>query len=296
MPETESWTIARLLKWTADYLKSRGSESPRLDAEVLLAYARDCERIGLYTAFDETPGPEIRDRFRALVKRRAEGMPVAYLVGHREFYSLRFRVTRDVLIPRPETELLVVALLDLVEQLGPADHPLEIVDIGTGSGIIAVCAAKYIPTSHVTAIDVSRSALEIAWENARTHSVDSRIAFRHSDLLADLEDDRQFDFVVSNPPYISDAEFAALAKDVRDYEPHQALLAGPSGTEVIARLIPQAALRLSELGWLMMEISPMLADRTRELIRESGQFGAPRLRKDLAGHPRIVMAQRLARS
>src|SRR5690349_22822695 len=136
---TDSWTIGRLLKWTTDFLKQRGAESPRLDAEVLLAHARGCERIQLYTSFEEDASETLRADFRALVKRRSEGTPVAYLVGKREFYSLPFEVTPDVLIPRPETEHLVVELLDRAKEF-PAGTALEIADVGTGSGIIAICA------------------------------------------------------------------------------------------------------------------------------------------------------------
>src|SRR5439155_10069688 len=147
----EEWTILRLLTWTTDYLKSHGSDSPRLDAEVLLAHARDCERIMLYTAFDEVVADEIRANFRELVKRRGEGAPVAYLVGKREFYSLSFRVTPDVLIPRPETEFLVIRLLDRADGLPVGTCP-AIADVVTGSGIVAVCAAKSLPHSRVTAM------------------------------------------------------------------------------------------------------------------------------------------------
>src|SRR6185503_13086817 len=138
MQQTEAWTIGRLLQWTTDYLKKHGADSPRLDAEVLLAEARGCQRIQLYTAFEEQPAEEVRTAFRELVRRRAEGMPVAYLVGRREFYSLSFQVTPDVLIPRPETEFLLISLLDLAA--GKPDE--SIVDVGTGSGILAVCAEK----------------------------------------------------------------------------------------------------------------------------------------------------------
>ncbi len=142
--QDEVWTVGRLLSWTADYLKKHGSDSPRLDAEVLLAHSLGCERIELYTCFDEQPGDERRSAFRDLVRRRAEGMPVAYLVGHREFFSLSFRVTEDVLIPRPETEHLVVAAIDLTRQV--KGHR-TVCDVGTGSGIIAVCLARRSPSA-----------------------------------------------------------------------------------------------------------------------------------------------------
>src|SRR5437762_8307666 len=177
---SESWTILRLLTWTTDYLKSHGSESPRLDAEVLLAHARGCERIMLYAAFNEVVAEDVRTKFRELVKRRAEGVPVAYLVGTREFYSLSFHVTPDVLIPRPETEFVVVAALDALKGSGfgvqgsgeiqnpksKIQNPPLVADVGTGSGAIAVAIARHAPDCRVFATDISPAALAIAKGNA----------------------------------------------------------------------------------------------------------------------------------
>ncbi len=308
----EPWTIGRLLSWTKDYLERQGVENPRLEAEVLLAAARGCKRIELYVAFDEQPPEATRAAFRDLVRRRAAGTPVAYLVGHREFYSLDFEVTPDVLIPRPETELLVVALLDYVKKLGAGDWglgigevseatparspkpqaPVSVADVGTGSGILAVCAAKYVPRSRVTAIDISPAALVIARRNADRHGVAGRIDFVESDLFAALPSATRFDAIVSNPPYVSTAEMASLPKDVRDYEPHVALEAGEQGTAVIEPLVEQAAERLLPGGKLMIEVSPMIADRVEQLLREQAGFRLDDTIRDLAGHPRAVRATR----
>lgn len=294
MSTAEIWTIGRLLQWTTDFLRQHGSESARLDAEILLATARGTPRIALYTAFDEAPPEPVRQAFRELVKRRAAGEPVAYLVGTREFYSLRFRVTPEVLIPRPETEHLVVALLDQAKarQLAGASTPPRIVDVGTGSGVIAVCAAKYLPEAEISATDRSPAALAIAAENATQHGLAERIRFIEGDLLAQVPAGERFDFVVSNPPYISEAEMAELSRDVRDYEPAAALCGGPTGAEVIARLVPQAAERLTPGGWLMIEISPQLEDRVRAILLSTGEFEAPRTIKDLAGRGRVIIARR----
>jgi release factor glutamine methyltransferase len=293
MPETEAWTVGRLLKWTTDFLKQKDSTSPRLDAEVLLATARDCERIELYTAFDEEPAEAIRTKFRELVRRRAEGEPVAYLVGHREFFSLPFKVTRDVLIPRPETELLVVALLDAAKELSVRKPALSIADVGTGSGIVAICAAKNLPHCHVTAIDVSSEALAIARANVETHGVGERVELVESDLFAQV-DDRRFDLIASNPPYVSEPEMRELRADVANYEPHLALCGGPTGTEIIQRLVPTAAERLVAGGYLLLEISPMIDRQTHDIIKAHGGFEALRTLKDLAGHARVVVAKRRA--
>ncbi|HEX3656786.1 MAG TPA: peptide chain release factor N(5)-glutamine methyltransferase [Pirellulales bacterium] len=303
----EQWTIGRLLKWTTDFLAARGADSPRLDAEVLLAHALGCRRIELYTRFDELPDDPRRAAFRELVRQRAGGMPVAYLVGHREFYSLSFRVTPDVLIPRPETELLLVRLLDLAKQQQSSrsgsretsDAPpetsaesLQIADIGCGSGILAICAARSLPGARVTAIDISPAALAVARENAASLGVTKQIEFVESDLFAAIESSRRFDFVASNPPYIRSDEMAGLMVDVRKFEPRMALEAGPRGTEVIERLIPHAAQRLKPGGWLLVEISPTIEPAVRELLASDPAFEPPASIKDLAGQFRIVQARR----
>jgi release factor glutamine methyltransferase len=291
MPQTEVWTVGRLLHWTTDYLKRHGSDSPRLDAEVLLAEALGCQRIDLYTAFESVPDERLRAAFRELVRRRAEGTPVAYLVGRREFYSLSFRVTPDVLIPRPETEFLVVALLDLARKR-PAGAKLGICDVGTGSGIIAVCAAKHLPNCRVTALDVSPAALEVGRRNAAEHGVAAQIELVESDLFSAVPPERRFDFVVSNPPYVSEAEMESLPPDVRQSEPREALLAGPSGMEVIRLLVPQAAERLVPGGHLLMEISPLRHEAVQALLASDGRFQAGPTIKDLARLPRVVQAMR----
>jgi len=291
MPETETWTVGRLLGWTTDYLAQLGSESPRLDAEVLLAESLGCQRIELYTTFDSVPGERVRAAFRDLVRRRAEGRPVAYLVGRREFYSLSFRVTPDVLIPRPETEFLVVALLDLARQR-PADREIAICDVGTGSGIIAVAAAKHLPSARVTAVDKSAAALAVARRNAAEHGVAERVELIESDLFAAVPPERRFDFVVSNPPYVAEAEIESLPRDVREFEPREALVAGPSGVEVIQSLIPQAAERLNPGGHLLVEISPPLHDAVQSLLQADARFEPGPTVKDLARLARVVQAKR----
>jgi release factor glutamine methyltransferase len=309
-----------LLTWTTDYLKQRGSESPRLDAEVLLASAKGCERIMLYAAFDEVVSDEVRAKFRDLVKRRAEGTPVAYLVGKKEFYSLALRVTPDVLIPRPETEHVVLAVLDVLGEGSPKSkvqspmlenagessdvsaiqnpkskiqNPL-VADVGTGSGAIAIAVAKHAPAVRIMAIDVSSVALEVARGNAAQHGVSDRIEFVEGDLLTSLPPQARFAVIASNPPYVSEGEFAALSPQIRNHEPRGALVAGPTGSEVIERLIPQASERLLPGGWLIVELSPMIAARVVGLIAADGRYEPATLIKDLAGLARVVKAKRKA--
>lgn len=288
----ETWTIGRLLRWTTDYFGKNGADSPRLDAEVLLAHALGCQRIQLYTRFDEEPPEAARTAYRTMVKQRAAGQPVAYLVGKREFYSLAFQVTPDVLVPRPETEFIVVRLLDLAKQQGATGAPLKIADVGTGSGILAVCAARYLKQAHVTALDISPAALKIAQQNAATHGVADRIEFLASDLFAAVPTDRQFDFIVSNPPYIRTSEMAELPRDVRDFEPHLALEAGPTGTRVIERLLPQAAERLRAGGWLLMEISPQIEADVLALLAADDRFETHETMRDSNNLPRVIQARR----
>lgn len=289
MPEPERWTVGRLLAWTTDYLTKHGAGSPRLEAEVLLAHARGSRRIELYTAFEEEPTAEVRERFRGLVKQRGAGTPVAYLVGKREFYSLEFEVTPDVLVPRPETELLVVALTDRVKQRGAAGG-VRIADVGTGSGVLAVCAAKHVRGARVVAVDASPAALAIAARNAQRHGVADRVEFLEGDLLAGV--DGPFDYIVSNPPYVTTAELAALDPGVRDHEPRLALDGGPEGTTVIERLLPQAAERLAPGGVLLVEVSPMIAPRVEGLVAQTPGLTLRPTLKDLDQRPRVVEAWR----
>jgi release factor glutamine methyltransferase len=250
-----------------------------------------CQRIQLYTRFDEPASDDVRARYRELVRQRAAGKPVAYLVGRREFFSLSFLVTPDVLIPRPETEFLVLRLRDLVKQAAVQDVR-EIADVGTGSGILAVCAARYAQPCRVTAVDISPAALAVARRNAAEHGVADQIEFVESDLLGAIVADRQFDFILSNPPYIRSDEMVQLPRDVRDYEPRQALEAGPHGTEVIERLIPQAADRLNPGGWLLIEVSPQIEPAVAALLAADTRFEPHPTQRDLAQQPRVVQARR----
>jgi release factor glutamine methyltransferase len=282
------WTVGRLLTWTTEWLGTKGSDSPRLDAEVLLAHVRGCQRILLYTAFDTPVAEAERARFRELVKRRAEGEPVAYLVGSREFFSLPFMVSPAVLVPRPETEGLVVRAIDLCRGL---DAP-RIVDVGTGSGAIAVTLAKRLPRAQVVATDISAAALAVAGDNARRHGVAERVALLECDLLDERRAAGPWDVVVSNPPYVRDDEFESLPRDVRLHEPKGALVAGPTGAEVIARLAHQAAERLAPGGWLLVEIGPNVAAAAEAAVAAVAGLGPEPTLKDLAGLPRILQARK----
>ena len=290
MLQEKRWTIGQLLSWTAEYLERHGSESPRLDAEILLAHARGSGRIDLYTDYDEDADEALRDLYRDYVRQRAEGTPVAYLVGHREFYSLDFIVTRDVLIPRPESEHLVVLLKDWAQSRTP-ESSCEIADVGTGSGVLAVCAGKLFPACRVVATDISPAALEVARQNAARHEVEDRIEFIESDLLSAVPE-RSFTAIISNPPYVSTSEMRDLPPEARDHEPEVALHAGPRGTEIVERLVREAAPRLQAGGLLLIEISPMIAAEVEQLVEAEPTLELLSTARDLAGHQRVLRAVR----
>lgn len=290
MSTAETWTINRLLTWTADYFKKQQLEQPRLEAEVLLAHALGCQRIQLYTRFDEIVSDDIRGKFREFVKNRVAGMPVAYIVGRKEFYSLNFHVTRDTLIPRPETEHLVLAVLDALKAAG-VDSP-HVADVGTGSGAIAIAVAKQAKNCQVLAIDASQGAAEVARRNATELGVADRVKVVLGNLLSGIEPQRRFHAVAANLPYVSEAEFADLDKTVKDFEPKTALVSGPTGTELITQLIPQAAAHLHPGGLLALEVSPMIADQVAGLVNTNGNYEPAAIIKDLAGHKRVVTAKR----
>ncbi len=293
--QSDPWTILRLLQWTTEHLKKSGSPSPRLDAEVLLAYARGCERIALYTAFAEEPDETVKAKFREVVKRRAQGEPVAYLVGKKEFYSLPFQVSKDCLIPRGETEHVVVECLDRAKPIiaaEPTKH-FNIVDVCTGSGCIAVSVAKHLPQCTITAIDLSPAAVVIAKANVEQHQLTDRVSVVESNLM-DTVPDNSVDFVLSNPPYVTEAEYAKLDKTVREHEPRMALVGGATGMEIIEPLASQAAKKLVANGWFICELSPMIADQVESLMASTNQWTNITIVKDLARLKRLVVAQRPA--
>jgi release factor glutamine methyltransferase len=285
-PQDEPWTIGRLLAWTTDFLRRRGSDSPRLDAEVMLAHVLAWERVQLYTHYEEEVGERARGAYRELVRCRAEGSPVAYLVGRKEFYSLPLEVSPEVLIPRPESEFVVVEFLEVAKTL---DHP-RAVDVGTGSGCLAIACTHQHRGASFIAIDISAGALELAHKNAGRHGLADRIDFRQGDLLEPVRDEPPFDVILSNPPYIPTDVIPTLERGVRDYEPHTALDGGPDGLRVVARLIDQAVPLLRPDGHLILEIGTAQEQPVRALIEaHAALLLAPTIR-DLQKHPRVIRA------
>ena len=298
----DAWTVRRVLEWTTGHLKKHGSDTARLDAEILLAHARGCQRIQLYTAYDEPLADAVRATMRDLVQRRAQAEPVAYLVGHREFFSLDFHVTRDVLIPRPDTETLVIEIIEGMKMLavgrsstGENACAVRVLDLCTGSGCVAIAVAKNRQSTkceiEIVATDISPAALTIARENATKHQVDDRIEFLEGDLFSALVPDWKFDIIAGNPPYIPTAEIDTLDAEVAKHEPRLALDGGLSGLDVFDRLIAAAPQYAAPGALFLMEMSPEQAEPLQQRLLAHGGYTEVSVRKDLAGRPRVIRAR-----
>ena len=283
----EPWTVRRVLEWTTGHLKKHGSDTPRLDAEILLAHARGCQRIQLYTQFDEPLTDSVRGIMRELVQRRTKAEPVAYLVGVREFFSLGFRVTRDVLIPRPDTETLVMEVLDGIKGITTP----KVLDLCTGSGCIAIAVAKNAKTAMVTATDISPAAMEIARENVDRHHVSSQVNLIESDLFAGIPLESKYDVIASNPPYIPSAEIDQLDAEVARHEPRLALDGGADGLTILKRIIDAAPAFAASNALLLLEFTPEQAESLRAIVTNHGGYDEIVIRKDLAHRPRVLKAR-----
>jgi len=290
----EVWTIGRLLGWTVEWLKGHQVDQPRLSAELLLAHAFGCKKIDLYTRFEMAASPEHLAALRDLVRRAAEHAPIAYLIGHKEFYSLDFEVTPAVLIPRPETETLVQKAIDLCR--AAPDTPLTLLDMGTGSGCVAISIARYVSNAAIVASDISADALEVARRNAERHDVAGRIRFCQADCLAlpaDAVPAGGFDAIVSNPPYIPEAEFDALPRTVRDYEPRSSLtVAGSDGLVFYRRLATEHRGRLRPGGSILVEIGQGQHADVLRIFAATGRFAHKGTFRDPTDpHDRVVWMQ-----
>lgn len=279
------WTILDILEWTTRYFRQKHIEPPKLTADVLLAHALEQDRMYLYVHFDQPLSHEERERFKALIRQRVKGVPTQYLTGRQEFWSLDFRVTPGVLIPRPETEHLVEAVLPLAAQF---DHP-SLVDIGTGSGILAISLQKELPGARIYASDISGDAVAIARENAeRLLDRDHTIRFFQGDVFAPFEG-MTFDLIVSNPPYIAAQDFETLAPEVREHEPKIALYAGEDGLDAYRRLIAGAHQYLASPGYILVEIGYGQQEAVAALFQQHG-LTVKEVIKDYAGIDRVVVA------
>jgi release factor glutamine methyltransferase len=287
MPE-EPWTILKLLNWTTDYFKKNKVAEPRPSAEVLLAHLLSKDRLFLYLNYDRPMGKEELSEFRSLVKRRLGGEPNQYITGMQEFWSLPFRVTPEVLIPRPETEVLLETVLEF---LGSPDREVRILDLGTGSGAIAVALARELGVIKIVATDWSMAAVKLAQENARLNQIDSKIHFVCADMFSAFSSSlAKFAVVATNPPYVSHAEFSNLSPEIRDYEPRNALDGGPDGLAAIKRIIKQAPTVLPHKGALIMEMGADQAESVSALVKNNQHYDSYRIIKDYSGLDRVLLA------
>ena len=284
----ETWTPLRVLEWTTRRLTAAGVDGARLEAQVLLAHALACDRVALYLMFDKPLAADELARYRDLVKRRLAGEPVAYLVGHQEFWSLDLVVDPRVLIPRRDIETVVELVLDAVPDRAA---PLAVADVATGAGPLALALARELRAARVVATDLSEDALAVARGNAERLGLADRIDFLQGDLLAALPDGESFDVLVSNPPYVPSATIAGLSPEVRR-EPRGALDGGHDGLDLLRRLVDGAARHLSPGGLLALEHGFDQAAAVRGLLDDTGQFEAAATRADLGGQPRVTHARR----
>ena len=283
---SRTWTIREILEWATKDFAGRGIESPRLDAELLVAKALEIDRVGLYLDLNRPLVDEERSAIRPLVARRREREPVAYILGHRDFYGRRFKVTPDVLIPRPDTETLVEHALRCI----PQDSACRVLDVGTGSGAIAITIAAERPLAQVTATDMSQAAIEVAAHNAEQLGVADRIHFECTDLL---NAGAQYDVIVSNPPYITRAEMAGLQEEVREHEPALALEAGEDGLDVVRALLAAAAPATERDGLLLIEIGAGQAASVVEFAAASPAWESVAVYPDINRIERVVHLQRI---
>lgn len=288
-------SIAHELEWAVNRLRQQGIETSRLDAEVLLAHAMGSDRVSLYR--NTTAGLEnvCREQFRNYIERRAGREPVAYITGMKEFRSLTFRISSEVLIPRPETETIIDVMLQLYGTLRIKKTPLRLLEVGTGSGIIAVSLANELDSIWISATDIASSIIAIARANAQLNRLDHKICFIVGDLFRPLtirEETHQFDCILSNPPYLSDEEWNRAQPEIKKYEPEMALRAGPDGLSLYRALVPDAGRFLRKKGYLLLEIGQGQAGPLSHFIAATGIFESISTATDLSGIERVLIAQK----
>ena len=305
----EIWTIGRILKWTENFFKEKGIESPRLDAEVLLGHVLEKERIYLYVHFDEPLQPQELTEYREAIKQRIRRVPVAYIIGQREFMGLTFHVTEDTLVPRPDTEILVQAAIERLKKMSGAEEarPVHFADIGTGTGAICLSVLHYLTQATADTVDISEAARKVAEENAEALDVKGRITFYTGDLLAPLSKAQsggagdkasaaeetagaRYDAILSNPPYIPDADIETLAPEVRCKEPRTALAGGADGLDFYRRLVADSPALIKDDGFLAVEVGIHQAQVVAKMATESGAFARTEIIKDYGGIERVVVA------
>ena len=283
------WTIGRILKWTEEYFGQKGVESPRLDAEVMLSHVLGKQRIYLYVHFDEPLQAEELAAYRTMIKQRIDRVPVAYILGEKEFMGLTFKVTPDTLVPRPDTEILVQAAVDRLKQW--TDGTVRLADIGTGSGAICLSVLSMLDGVTADTVDISPAARAVAEENAATLGLSERVTFHTGDLLTPIRE-QQFTAILSNPPYIPEADIQELAPEVRCKEPMTALSGGRDGLDFYRRLCDEAPAMLTDDGFMAFEVGIHQAEDVAQLAEASPLIVRTEILKDYAGIDRVVVAWR----
>ena len=284
------WTIGRILKWTEQYFKDKGIESTRLDAEVLLAHVLEKQRIYLYVHFDEPLQPGELAAYREMIKKRVLRVPVAQILGEKEFMGLTFKVTADTLVPRPDTEILVQAAVDRLRAMA-GEEPLRFADIGTGSGAICLSVLHYLSDTVADTVDISPAARAVAEENAASLGLADRVTFHTGDLLQPLSG-ISFVAILSNPPYIPEADIAKLAPEVRLKEPHTALSGGQDGLDFYRRLAEEAPAMLVPGGFTAFEVGIHQAGDVADLLKANPLIDRTEILPDYAGIDRVVVGWR----
>jgi len=293
-PDTngDEWTILKILEWTTSYFKSRSIESPRPSAEILLAHILEINRIDLYLQYDQPLNSNELEKFKALIKRRAEREPVAYITGIKEFWSLELAVTKEVLIPRPETECLVEASLLLLSGASAGNskiEPMNILDLGTGSGAIVLALAKEQPMHHYFASDCSINTIKVAKNNAKKNNLDKKVSFFTGDWLTSLNEKKiSFDVIISNPPYIRTGDIARLQPEIYEYEPLRAIDGKEDGLSSLKHIINSAHNLLKRYGTLVLEIGHDQRDAVSRIIENCGQYENIAFSKDYSKYDRVV--------
>jgi len=279
----KNWSIKEILEWTTRYFSDKRIDSPRIEAEVLLASVLKKDRVYLYGNYDSPVNRIEREEYRQLIKRRVNGEPTAYITGYKEFMSLKFIVNPGVLIPRPDTEIMVEKVIEIIGQ----KKGIKICDVGTGSGAIAVSLSHYMPEVEIIATDLSESALKTARSNAALHGVE--IMFFQGDLLTPVLREGPFDVITANLPYISPNEYAKLDKEVKCFEPVDALIAAGDGLDIYRRLLPQALKVMGPGAYLLIEIA---YNQGKKALEMAASFRDVKIIKDMAGRDRILIARK----
>lgn len=288
-----NYRVIDILKISTDYLEKKGIENPRLNVELLLAHVLQMNRVQLYLNFEKPLAADELDQFRHLLKRRAGHEPIQYILGETEFYSLRLKVNKYTLIPRPETEILVDKIIEICNKNFSQQEKISVLDIGTGSGNIAIALAKNVPRLMIWAIDIKEQTLEIAKGNAEFHHVAHQINFIKQDLfMNNWELSRQFDVIVSNPPYISQSEFKKLPKEIKEFEPYTALDGGTDGLVFYHRIAAIAEKLLRTNGFLAVEIGALQANQIKNLYLKNTRFSQVDIICDLNDLPRVLFAKK----